>query len=207
VEAIEQTQSKKMPWWGYPLVGLLFVICLPFIIVCLPIILVIGIVYLFTAPFEKRKFRKSGYDKVFPKYKWKITHSAHYKIFKKLKEQNIPFEYEVHTDKDSGNQVIYILKNDNECNYILCNDLDVLDYSEEKNDWIFCDWHDHSHGHIEELSQPFQTLKSVGESKYPKNKANYFVCVSGKEKQKDSSLHKDKRFIEWQDVLTLARGD
>jgi len=197
--------SKKISEW---------IILVIFLIICLPIIIAffpIFIIELFHSPFERIKFKKSGYDKFYPRYLWGITRTSHYKIYEALKKQGSSFEYELYTENDNE-QVIFILKKYDEYNLILCNDKDSLEFSEDKNEWVFCYERNYGQGFVEELSFPFQILEFVGERRYPKTKKNYFICLykritsykRSNSKESKKLLQQDNRFVKLFEVLTLT---
>ena len=187
---MENVPKKKTPWWGYPLIVLLFIVCSPIIIPCLIIFFPI---YLVASPFERKRFRKSGY-KEYHYYFFGITATVHYKLYKLLIEHNIPFEFTICKEYEI---ITYTLKKDNGYNLIVCDD--KLGTSQS---------------HFDSVETAFIFLERLGSLKYPQTARNYYICLERKDikhmeisKQEKEELLLDARVIELKDVLALGEKE
>ena len=179
--------KQKQKWWVYLLIALLFIFCSPFIILGFMIYLPY---YLIFSPFEKKRFRKSGYEK-YHRYFFGITAKTHYEVYRILTEYNIPFELDVHKEYDI---VTYILKNGDQYNFVLCDD----EFGTGQSD-------------IDDDETGFAFLERLGELKYPQSTKGYFICLRKKDierfeisEQEKEKLLNDQRIIDIRNILELV---
>ncbi|MCL2587001.1 MAG: hypothetical protein FWE31_02045 [Firmicutes bacterium] len=174
---------------------LLWLLLIPILVMCLPFLVLGYIYYLIVSPFEKRKFRKSGYAQVCPKYHFGVTKTIGFILFKLLKSTGTEFRHMTYLLEEWHEEIRYILNLNGREVSIWCTE-ECMYYDADRQNWFFCDDQGYP---FKNVSSPFEIIGGELLICLPDGYLK-FECLS---EQDRGLLQQDKRFICQSDVIQL----